>query len=99
MSGGADSPGAYDEELMLTCGQLVVVLSAVRGQRVRNRVAVLVRYMVSEFVEDSIVPAGLAEEGGRVPANVPARDDQLVLDDREAVAAPRFAAAAHEKVQ
>ena len=42
MSGGADSPGAYDEELMLTCGGLVVVFELAGGQRVRNRVAVLV---------------------------------------------------------
>ena len=38
---------------MLTCGGLVVALDPAGGQRVRNRVAVLVRYMVSEFVEFS----------------------------------------------
>eukprot|EP01052_Picozoa_sp_SAG31_P022982 SAG31_NODE_1859_length_7052_cov_4.965051_2_plen_51_part_00 len=42
--------------------------------------------IVVQFVElhDSIVPAGLAEEDGRVPTNIPARDDQLIVDDREA---------------
>ena len=42
MSGEADSPGAYDEELVLTCGGLVVVFELVGGQRVRNRIAMLV---------------------------------------------------------
>ena len=86
---------------MLTCGGLVVVFELAGGQRVRNRVAVLVRYMVSEFVEDSIVPAGLAEEGGRVLAVVDARAlyDQLVVDrGREAAPAPSCAATAHEKL-
>eukprot|EP01052_Picozoa_sp_SAG31_P069194 SAG31_NODE_28017_length_416_cov_1.511041_1_plen_37_part_01 len=37
-----------------------MALDPAGGQRVRNRVVVLVRYMVFEFVEDGIVPAGLA---------------------------------------
>ena len=106
MLGGADSLGWHlrsavttYEELILTCGGLVVALSPVGGQRVGNRVAMLVRYVVAEFVETNIMPAGLAEEDGRVRADVRARDDQLIVDDREAAAAPHFAAAAHEKVQ
>ena len=72
-----------------------MALDPAGGQRVRN----LVRYMVSEFVEDNIVPASLAEEGGRVPTDVPARDDQLVVErGREAAPAPSFAATAHEKL-
>ena len=72
-----------------------MALDPAGGQRVRN----LVGYMVSEFVEDNIVPASLAEEGGRVPTDVPARDDQLVVErGREAAPAPSFAATAHEKL-
>eukprot|EP01050_Picozoa_sp_SAG11_P029980 SAG11_NODE_8666_length_989_cov_1.396629_3_plen_144_part_01 len=104
MSGEADSPGWHSrsavtthEELILTCGGLVVALSPVGGQRVGDWIGVLVKQIVAEFVEDNIAPAGLAEEDGRVPASVPARDDQLILDDREAAAAPHFAAAAHER--
>ena len=39
----------------------------------------------------ALVSTGLAEEDGRVPASVPARDDQLILDDQEAAAALHFA--------
>ena len=105
MLGGADSPGwhlrsavtAY-EELTLTCGGLVVALSPVGGQRVGNRVAMLVRYVVAEFVEANIMPTVLAEKDSRVYAYIPARDDQLILDDRKAAAARHFAAVAYEKV-
>ena len=73
-----------------------MALDPAGGQRVRNRVVVLVRYMVSEFVE-----AGLAEEGGRVPAVVGARalyDQPVVGRGREAAPAPSCAATAHEKL-
>ena len=79
-----------------------MALSPTRVQRVSDQVGVLVRYMpVSEFVEDSIVPAGLAEEGGRVPAvaGIRALNDQLVVHHgREAAPAPSLAATAHEKL-
>eukprot|EP01050_Picozoa_sp_SAG11_P028344 SAG11_NODE_7539_length_1132_cov_0.879961_2_plen_129_part_00 len=46
------------------------------------------------------MPAGLAEENGRVPAaahGARAQDVQLVMIDRKAALAPGFAAAAHER--
>ena len=78
-----------------------MALSPTRVQRVGDRVGVLVKQMVAEFVEDSIVPAGLAEEGGRVPAVVGARalyDQPVVGRGREAAPAPSCAATAHEKL-
>ena len=75
-----------------------MALDPAGGQRVGNRVAVLVRYMVSEFVEDSIVHTVLAEKDSRVYAYIPTRD-QLIVDDREAATTPHFAVAANEKVQ
>lgn len=108
MSGEADSPGWHSrsavtthEELILTCGGLVVALSPVGGQRVGDRIGVLVKQIVAEFVEDNIAPAGLAEEDGRVPAvaGIRALNDQLVVHHgREAAPAPSFAATAHEKL-
>lgn len=46
------------------------------------------------------MPAGLAEENGRVPVvayGARAQDVQLVMIDREAALAPGFSAAAHER--
>ena len=88
MSGGADFLGWHsllavttDEELILTCGGLVVALSPTRVQRVGDRVDVLVRSMFDEIVEGSIVLSGLVGEGCQfhAVAGVCARDDQLVM--------------------
>ena len=76
-----------------------MALSPVGGQRVGNRVAMLVRYVVAgEFVEANIMPTVLAEKDSRVYAYIPARD-QLIVDEREAATTPHFAVAANEKVQ
>eukprot|EP01052_Picozoa_sp_SAG31_P055577 SAG31_NODE_15424_length_756_cov_0.829528_1_plen_94_part_00 len=71
------------------------------GHQVGGLLATLVSWLVEiVHVEGSIVPAGLADEDGRVPAvaGVRARDDQLVVDGREAAAARSFGAATHERV-
>eukprot|EP01052_Picozoa_sp_SAG31_P068089 SAG31_NODE_26898_length_434_cov_1.229851_1_plen_83_part_00 len=61
-----------------------------------------VKMIVVEIASaSSLALASLVGEGGQAPAaaSVPARDDQIVLDNREAADAPHFSAAAHEKVQ
>ena len=65
-----------------------------------GQLAALVSWLVEiVHVEGSIVPAGLADEDGQVPAvaGVRARDDQLVVDGREAAAAHSFGVATHER--
>ena len=58
-----------------------MALSPTGGQRVGDRVGVLVRSMFVEIVEGSIVLSGLVGEGCQVHAvaAVCARDDQLAM--------------------
>ena len=70
------------------------------GHQVGGQLAALVSWLVViVHVEGSIVPDDLADEDGRVPAvaGVRARDDQLVVDGREAAAARSFGVATHER--